>query len=84
MWRIMLKHDPLALARTLRMGSQTSENGCEPLPGKGRLNTAEWWCRPSKGPPFTVPVEEDGRSDFRAIQRICDAFRDVPRLPLDD
>ena len=45
-------------------------NGCEPLPGKG--------------PPFTVPVEDDGRSDFWAVQRICDAFRDVPRLPLDD
>ncbi|QRE74156.1 hypothetical protein [Methylobacterium aquaticum] len=59
-------------------------NGCEPLPGKGRLNTAEWWHRPGKGPPFTVPVEEDGHSDFWAIQRICDGFRDVPRLPLDD
>ena len=44
--------------------------GAEPLVGTGRLNTAEWWKRPNK-PPFTVPVEDDGRADFWAIDRLC-------------
>ena len=44
--------------------------GCEPLAGKGPLNTAEWWMGP-KGP-FTVPIEgEDDRCEFWALQKIC-------------
>lgn len=41
---------------------------CTPLIGKGPLNTAEWW----KGPrgPFTVPIEDDGASDYWSINRI--------------
>lgn len=44
--------------------------GAEPLPGKGSLNSAEWWRLPGK-PPFTVPVEDDGRCEFWAIQKLC-------------
>lgn len=44
---------------------------CEPLEGKGRLNTAEWW-KDRDGYPFTVPVQNAGGDcDFWAIQRIC-------------
>lgn len=46
--------------------------GCEPLEGKGKLNTAEWW-RSAKGL-FTVPIDDDGRCDFWAIQKICQQF----------
>jgi hypothetical protein len=42
---------------------------CEPLSGKGPLNTAEWWKAPW-GSPFTVPIEADGRCDEWAIQRV--------------
>ena len=50
--------------------------GAEPLPGKGRLNTAEWWCIPGKYP-FTVPIEEPGdRAEFWAIQKLVDQLRD--------
>jgi hypothetical protein len=35
--------------------------GCQPLEGKGPLNTAEWWRMPWQAWPFTVPVEADGR-----------------------
>lgn len=31
--------------------------GCEPLEGKGRLNTAEYWRMPFQSYPFTVPNE---------------------------
>ena len=48
------------------------ELGAEPLAGKTPLNTAEWWRRPDK-PPFTVPVENDGRCDFWAFRRIYEA-----------
>ena len=44
--------------------------GAEPLAGKGVLNSAEWWKMAGR-PPFTVPVEEDGRADFWAIQKLC-------------
>jgi hypothetical protein len=53
---------------------------CEPLAGKGRLNTAEWWIGPDRRP-FTVPVENDGRCDFWAIQKIC---REFGLPPLED
>ena len=43
--------------------------GAEPLSGRGRLNSAEWWRRPGR-PPFTVPLEEDGECDFWALQKI--------------
>lgn len=52
--------------------------GCEPLPGKGPLNTAEWWHRPGN-PPFTVPIEDDeGQCEFWAIQRLVDDFGRPP------
>ena len=52
--------------------------GCEPLEGKGRLNTAEWWRMPW-GTPFTVPIEEDGRCDEWAIHKlILDIVKDAP------
>lgn len=35
--------------------------GCKPLPGKTKLNTAEWWRMPWQDYPFTVPVDEEGR-----------------------
>lgn len=56
--------------------------GCEPLPGKGKLNTAEWWIRPG-GIPFVVPIEDDsGRCDFWAIQKLAEQFGIRPdRLP---
>jgi hypothetical protein len=43
--------------------------GCKALKDKGPLNSAEWWQMPW-GSPFTVPIEEDGRCDEWAIQRI--------------
>jgi hypothetical protein len=42
---------------------------CQPLRGKGPLNTAEWWQMPW-GRPFTVPVDTDGRCEERAFQRV--------------
>lgn len=45
------------------------ELGAEPAKGLTKLNTAEWWKRP-KAPPFTVPIEHDGRCDFWAFRRI--------------
>lgn len=51
---------------------------CEPLAGKTRLNTAEWWKGPH-GYPFTVPIEdEDGRCDFWAIQKLCEQYGEKP------
>ena len=46
-------------------------HGAEPLSGKGRLNTAEWWRVPGRAP-FTVPIEGAGRAEFWAIQKLCD------------
>jgi hypothetical protein len=46
--------------------------GAAPLEGQSKLNTAEWWKRPNH-PPFTVPVEDDGRCDFWAFRRIYEA-----------
>ena len=42
---------------------------CEPLPGKGPLNSAEWWQMPW-GTPFTVPVDGDGACHELALQRV--------------
>jgi hypothetical protein len=55
--------------------------GCKPLPGKTPLNTAEWWQMPwGRQPPFTVPIEADGRCDEAAIQRIIlDMVRCAPQ-----
>jgi hypothetical protein len=51
---------------------------CEPLVGKGELNSAEWWKAPW-GHPFTVPVESDGNCDQWALQRlIADIMRGAP------
>lgn len=45
--------------------------GAEPLAGKGKLNSAEWWRIPGQ-PPFTVPIEdESGKADFWAIQKLA-------------
>ena len=56
--------------------------GCEPLAGKGPLNTAEWWTGP-KGP-FTVPIEgADDRCEFWALQKIC-RLHGRPPSDLDD
>lgn len=53
--------------------------GAQPLEGKGKLNTAEWWHLP-KGAPFTVPVEDEtGRADFWAIKTLCDQLA-APRI----
>lgn len=49
--------------------------GAQPLAGKGRLNTAEWW-RVAGSVPFTVPVEADGTCDYWALQRICQRLGD--------
>jgi hypothetical protein len=49
--------------------------GAIPLDRKGKLNTAEWWRVPGK-PPFTVPIEDDGKCEFWAIQRIYAEQRD--------
>lgn len=51
---------------------------CEPLQGKGPLNTAEWWK--GHGGPFTVPVEGDDQCEFWALQRICRAFGLPPEI----
>lgn len=48
--------------------------GAEPLEGKTALNTAEWWRVP-KRPPFVVPVEDDGRAEFWAIQKLLSQLR---------
>lgn len=48
-------------------------NGCKPLSGKPKLATAEWWEAPGNQP-FTVPVEEDGRSEFWAIDRLLKIY----------
>lgn len=46
--------------------------GCKPYDGDPRLATAEWWIAP--GGLFTVPVEQDGRCEFWAIQKLIDQF----------
>ena len=55
------------------------DHGCEPLEGKGPLNTAEWWRMPWGGYPFTVSVDEEGRCDSWALNRlIADIIRLAP------
>jgi hypothetical protein len=45
--------------------------GCEPLAGKGNLNTAEWWRYPwPPRLPFTVPVDDQGYADVWGFQLI--------------
>jgi hypothetical protein len=48
-------------------------NGCNPLGGKPKLATAEWWLGPGNTP-FIVPVEGDGRCEFWAIDRLVKTF----------
>ena len=53
--------------------------GCKPLEGKGRLNTAEWWQMPWGGYLFTVPVDDEGRCERWALNRlIADIIRLAP------
>lgn len=53
--------------------------GCKPLEGKGALNTAEWWRMAWGGYPFTVPVDEEGRCDVWAFNRlVVDIFKLAP------
>jgi len=53
--------------------------GCKPLNGKGPLNTAEWWQMPWGGNPFTVPVDDDGRCDKWALNKlILDIIKSTP------
>ncbi|MEO8927305.1 MAG: hypothetical protein ABI306_09090 [Caulobacteraceae bacterium] len=51
--------------------------GAAPLAGLTPLNTAEWWRIPGR-PPFTVPIEGDGRADFWAIQKLCEQIGAPP------
>ena len=44
--------------------------GCYPAEGLTGLNTAEWWRWPFPGPPFTVPVDNDGCCDIRAYLKL--------------
>jgi hypothetical protein len=44
--------------------------GCYPAAGLTRLNTAEWWRWPWGGPPFTVPIDDDGCCDTRAFHKL--------------
>lgn len=53
---------------------------CEPLAGKGALNSAEWWKAPW-GHPFTVPVDYDGTCDEWAIERL---ILDIVKIAPDD
>ncbi len=53
--------------------------GCKPLEGKGPLNTAEWWQMPWGGYPFIVPVDDEGRCDRWAPNRlIADIIQAAP------
>jgi len=53
--------------------------GCKPLEGKGPLNSAEWWQMPWGVYPFTVSIEDDGRCDRRALNRlIADIVSQAP------
>ena len=53
--------------------------GCKPLEGKGSLNTAEWWQMPWGGYPFTVPVDDDGRCDKWAFNKlVLDIIKSAP------
>jgi hypothetical protein len=52
--------------------------GCQPLEGKGKLNTAEWWR--VGGHLFTVPLETaDGRIGQADFERLLARLR--PNLP---
>ena len=47
--------------------------GAEPAPYLGKLGSAEWWRLPGKFP-FTVPVEDGGKAEFWAIQKLSEAL----------
>jgi hypothetical protein len=51
--------------------------GCRPAEGLTPLNTAEWWRWPFPGPPFTVPIDDEGYCDAAAFQRL---IADMARL----
>lgn len=44
--------------------------GCNPVEGKGRLNTAELWQKPWERWPFTVPVDADGKMLISDMDRL--------------
>ena len=46
--------------------------GAAPDASMPNIPGAEWWRRPDELP-FTVPVEDNGDSDFWGIQKICEA-----------
>jgi hypothetical protein len=51
---------------------------CVPVPGLGRLNTAEWW-RATWNFLFTVPIEDDGSCHEQAFQRlVAELMRSAP------
>lgn len=54
--------------------------GAEPVQGRTRLSTAEWWARPGEMP-FMVPAEDDGACDFWAFRR---AYESQGGRPLND
>ena len=72
---------PMIADRLLRRDvweAKLRSHGCEPLPGKGHLNGAEWWHKPGQYP-FTVPVEDDeGNCEFWAIYRLIEDLGKTP------
>lgn len=44
--------------------------GCNPLAGKGPLNTAELWQMPWQRWPFTVPLENDGKLHMATMDHL--------------
>lgn len=55
--------------------------GCEPLKGRGTLNTANWWRWPWGGAPFTLPLADKyGNIDEWAYRQL---MADLARLAPD-
>lgn len=44
--------------------------GCNPLQGKGELNTAELWQMAWQRWPFTVPVDAEGKMPMSDMDRL--------------
>jgi|tagenome__1003787_1003787.scaffolds.fasta_scaffold20862063_3 hypothetical protein len=44
--------------------------GCDPLEGKGSLNTAELWQMPWERWPFTVPLEDNSMMHMATMDRL--------------
>lgn len=44
--------------------------GCNPLEGKGSLNTAELWQMPWERWPFTVALETEGQMRVETLERL--------------